>query len=92
MVIPITSSPDVIEVWGRGVEVHCARRQHPRGSETMAEAMDTDTRSAPQPTPEVPETGAARIPDLPLAVRPTCIICMGMAGSGKTTFIQVRSN
>ena len=24
-----------------------------------------------------------------LASKPTCIICLGMAGSGKTTFVQV---
>ena len=43
------------------------------------------------PEPAEAATGAARIPDIPLASRPTCIICLGMAGSGKTTFVQVRS-
>ena len=33
--------------------------------------------------------GAARLPDIPLEQRPTCLICLGMAGSGKTTFVQV---
>lgn len=26
---------------------------------------------------------------LPMSERPTCILCLGMAGSGKTTFVQV---
>ncbi len=26
-----------------------------------------------------------------LPERPTCVICLGMAGSGKTTFVQVRT-
>ena len=26
----------------------------------------------------------------PPSSRPTCIVCLGMAGSGKTTFVQVR--
>ena len=25
----------------------------------------------------------------PMANKPTCIVCLGMAGSGKTTFMQV---
>ena len=26
----------------------------------------------------------------PMSERPTCVICLGMAGSGKTTFVQVK--
>ena len=33
--------------------------------------------------------GMSDVLGLPLQERPTCIICLGMAGSGKTTFIQV---
>ena len=36
------------------------------------------------------EAPCARLPSLPLEDKPTCIICLGMAGSGKTTFVQVR--
>ena len=50
---------------------------------TMAEAMDTGVQAAAA-------TGAARIPEIPPQDRPTCVICLGMAGSGKTTFVQVR--
>ena len=34
--------------------------------------------------------GMSDVSELPLQDRPTCIICLGMAGSGKTTFIQVK--
>ena len=54
----------------------------------MAEAMDTQQSSVG--SNESP--GAARLANLPMADRPTCIICLGMAGSGKTTFVQVGIN
>ena len=44
---------------------------------SMAEAMDTVSGGAMSPG----QTSS----------KPTCIICLGMAGSGKTTFVQVRS-
>lgn len=51
----------------------------------MAEAMDVQ---APENLGE--GVGAARIPAIPPATaRPTCVVCLGMAGSGKTTFVQV---
>ena len=35
-------------------------------------------------------SGAFRIPSISQAAsRPTCIICLGMVGSGKITFVQV---
>ena len=37
-------------------------------------------------------SGASRVHDdveLAMSERPTCILCLGMAGSGKTTFVQV---
>lgn len=43
---------------------------------------------------ETSSTGASRARgDIGLAMseRPTCILCLGMAGSGKTTFVQVES-
>ena len=51
----------------------------------MAESMDV------QPPEDSGEgSGASRIPSIaPAASQPTCIICLGMAGSGKTTFVQV---
>ena len=53
--------------------------------EFMAESMDV------QPPEDSGEgSGACRIPPIsPAASRPTCVICLGMAGSGKTTFVQV---
>ena len=45
----------------------------------MAEAMDTDGFST------VDADSCA------LTEKPTCILCLGMAGSGKTTFVQVRN-
>ena len=47
----------------------------------MAEAILPSTSSS---------TGVEQ-PSLSLNERPTCLICLGMAGSGKTTFIQVTS-
>ncbi len=35
------------------------------------------------------EPPCAQLSSLPLEKRPTCIICLGMAGSGKTTFVGV---
>ena len=46
----------------------------------MAEGMDTSS------------TGASGVRDdigVAMSERPTCILCLGMAGSGKTTFVQV---
>ena len=40
-------------------------------------------------------TGASRARDdigLAMSERPTCILCLGMAGSGKTTFVQVETS
>ena len=40
------------------------------------------------------EAAASGVKDgvgLAMSVRPTCILCLGMAGSGKTTFVQVAS-
>lgn len=54
----------------------------------MAEAMEGGSSLAGENT--TASVGAARLPDIPVANRPTCIICLGMAGSGKTTFVQVR--
>ena len=45
-------------------------------AEAMAEGSD----------PQVP---CAQPSSLPLESRPTCVICLGMAGSGKTTFVGV---
>jgi hypothetical protein len=61
------------------------RLQHPRGwslKAKMAEGMETSS------------TGASGVRDdigLAMSERPTCILCLGMAGSGKTTFVQVKS-
>ena len=46
------------------------------------------------PTPASADLGSSNVPDLggsavEIADRPTCIIILGMAGSGKTTFVQV---
>ena len=46
----------------------------------MAEGMDTSS------------TGASGMRDdigVAMSERPTCILCLGMAGTGKTTFVQV---
>ena len=46
----------------------------------MAEGMDTSS------------IGASGVRDdigVAMSERPTCILCLGMAGSGKTTFVQV---
>ena len=53
---------------------------YPRGAELkMAEA----------PSPPTAAQGGSALETLPMADRPTCVICLGMAGSGKTTFVQV---
>ena len=42
--------------------------------------------------PEVPGSSSSSSScESSLSNRPTCIICLGMAGSGKTTFVQVRT-
>jgi len=52
----------------------------------MAEGMDSSSTS---------EQAAASLPSMPNSAatagdkKPTCIVCLGMAGSGKTTFMQV---
>ena len=40
----------------------------------------------------VPSSGAEALSSdvSSLNKKPTCIICLGMAGSGKTTFVQVK--
>ena len=35
-------------------------------------------------------TAQGSVADVTRTSKPTCIICLGMAGSGKTTFVQVR--
>ena len=48
----------------------------------MAESMETSS------------TGGSRARDdigMAMSERPTCILCLGMAGSGKTTFVQVET-
>lgn len=53
----------------------------------MAEA---GVSSGLQPAAEPPGSVAeAQLPSLAMEDKPTCIICLGMAGSGKTTFVQV---
>ena len=52
----------------------------------MAEAMDEGSAGTGNDAGE-PET--MPLSEIPLAERPTCVICLGMAGSGKTTFVQV---
>lgn len=47
----------------------------------MAEASSVVV-SAPSPS---------EVLDTAMTDRPTCIICLGMAGSGKTTFVQVQA-
>ena len=51
----------------------------------MAEAADADATTSEAST----STEAPDVSKTPMADRPTCVICLGMAGSGKTTFIQV---
>ena len=49
----------------------------------MAQRMDiTDTSSVSSQASVDPKVE-------PTANKPTCIVCLGMAGSGKTTFMQV---
>ena len=52
----------------------------------MAQRMDiTDAPSTSEQASEVPSNANRE----QTANKPTCIICLGMAGSGKTTFMQV---
>ena len=54
----------------------------------MAEASAMDT--GPGGTVRgAGESNRGELSNIPLQDRPTCIICLGMAGSGKTTFVQV---
>lgn len=57
----------------------------------MAEAMDSGA-PPPPPSPSSSSEGklCADMSSLSLEEKPTCIICLGMAGSGKTTFVQVK--
>ena len=67
---------------GRGKVVE---KHHPRGCRKMAERAELEAM-------ETSSTGASRAMDdigLAMSERPTCILCLGMAGSGKTTFVQV---
>lgn len=59
------------------------KRQHPRGSSSakMAESMEASSAAS----------GLKDGVGLAMSERPTCILCLGMAGSGKTTFVQVAS-
>ena len=51
----------------------------------MAQRMDiADTPSA--------SDQASCSKEIQMGEKPTCIVCLGMAGSGKTTFMQVRSS
>ena len=50
----------------------------------MAEAAVSSEGSA-----AAPEASSEQLVT-PMSERPTCIICLGMAGSGKTTFVQVQ--
>ena len=49
----------------------------------MAQRMDTAD------TPSVNDQASK---ESPMGEKPTCVVCLGMAGSGKTTFMQVRSS
>ena len=51
----------------------------------MAEAADGD-RVVGEGSAAPPVASSAT----PITERPTCVICLGMAGSGKTTFVQVK--
>ena len=52
----------------------------------MPQQMDiTDSPSTSEQASEAPSNGNRE----QTANKPTCIICLGMAGSGKTTFMQV---
>ena len=66
----------------------------------MAEAMASGEASLsgagaamqlPQAQGQAEEVPCARLASLTLEEKPTCVICLGMAGSGKTTFVQVRT-
>ena len=51
----------------------------------MAQRMDIAD------TPNVSDQASCS-KESPMSDKPTCIVCLGMAGSGKTTFMQVRRN
>ena len=60
------------------------RQEHPRGVVIkMAESMEASSSSSAAGGRGKDDLG------LPMSERPTCILCLGMAGSGKTTFVQV---
>ena len=44
----------------------------------------------PQAQGQAEDVPCARLASLTLE-KPTCVICLGMAGSGKATFVQVRT-
>ena len=52
----------------------------------MAEGMDSSTSEQAAALLRTNPESAAVTKD-----KPTCIVCLGMAGSGKTTFMQVRN-
>ena len=54
----------------------------------MAQRMDIiDAPSTSEQASKLPSDAKGE----KIANKPTCIICLGMAGSGKTTFMQVSS-
>lgn len=54
----------------------------------MAEASGGENTSSPSATTSTDSSDQAASGDS-LKEKPTCILCLGMAGSGKTTFVQV---
>lgn len=54
-----------------------------------ASSASEASRAGLQPHSSAAEVPCARLASLTLEEKPTCIICLGMAGSGKTTFVQV---
>ena len=55
----------------------------------MAEAASVEAVGAAVGAPPEADRQPAAMVETPVTERPTCVIILGMAGSGKTTFVQV---
>lgn len=68
-----------MDIFVSGIETMDTKMDVGETAASSSNSMDNDTKQAPSTTPK-PKVGAKG---------PLCLIVLGMAGSGKTTFVQV---
>ena len=59
-------------------------------AEAAAEGTGNTTSAATAPAASSGPS-VSHMAEVPMTERPTCVLILGMAGSGKTTFVQVKS-